>query len=88
MVVATPGIFLILGLFERGGKPSARPLKGIVAGILREAIKNTFKNQLLPELGPLWQDYVSFTHAPPMAGAGDLLFCRRFTTQAALGRHS
>ena len=53
----------------------------IVAGILREAIKNTFKNQLLPELGPLWQDYDSFTQAPPTAGAGDFLFCRRFTTQ-------
>ena len=53
----------------------------ILAGILREAIKNTFKNQLLPELGPLWQDYDSFTQAPPTAGAEDFLFCRRFTTQ-------
>ena len=53
----------------------------ILAGILREAIKNTFKNQLLPELGPLWQDFDSFTQAPPTAGAGEFLFCRRFTTQ-------
>jgi hypothetical protein len=53
----------------------------ILAGILREAIKNTFKSQLLPELGPLWQDFDSFTQAPPAAGTGDHLFCRRFTAQ-------
>lgn len=54
----------------------------IIAGILREAIKNTFKNQLLPELGPLWQDFDSFTQAPRAVGDGDYLLCRRFTAQA------
>ena len=32
-------------------------------------------------MGPLWQDFDSFTQAPPTAGTGEYLLCRRFTAQ-------
>jgi hypothetical protein len=53
----------------------------ILAGILKEAVKNTFKSKILPELGPLWQDFDSFTQTPSAAGTGEYLLCRRFTAQ-------
>jgi hypothetical protein len=50
----------------------------ILCGILREAIKKLFKDEVSPELGQLWQDYDCFCQAPDPANAGDYLMCRRF----------
>ncbi|MEI9975293.1 MAG: hypothetical protein WDO73_26460 [Ignavibacteriota bacterium] len=50
----------------------------ILSGILREAIKKRFKEDLGPELGPLWQDYDSFCQAPRADDGAEYLMCRRF----------
>ena len=50
---------------------------GIVAGILREAIKLHFREKRCSELGDLWQDFNSFCQYPTPSGEEDIM-CRRF----------
>ncbi len=55
----------------------------IVFGILRESIKNRFKEQVkLPsntELGQLWQNYNDFCQLPPPSDSnGEAHYCRQF----------
>jgi hypothetical protein len=52
--------------------------RAILCGILREAIKKRFKDEVTSELGPLWQDYDSFCQAPDAARDEEYLMCRRF----------
>lgn len=52
--------------------------RAILGGILREAIKKRFKNEVAPDLGPLWQDYDSFCQLPDPASDEEFLMCRRF----------
>jgi hypothetical protein len=65
---------------ERSFTASAADGQGraILCGILREAIKKRFKDEIASELGPLWQDYDSFCQAPHSAGDEEYLMCRRF----------
>jgi hypothetical protein len=52
--------------------------RGIVEGILREAIKLHFKKKTCPELGDLWQDFNSFCQYPVPSGDEEHIMCRRF----------
>lgn len=56
--------------------------RAIVEGIVREAIKNHFKNNVSDELGDLWQEYNSFCQSPEFKPGDDFAFCRRFSPAA------
>ena len=51
----------------------------IVKGILRESIKQHFKNNPSDEIGPFWQYFNSFCQMPDLANSDqDIIYCRRF----------
>jgi hypothetical protein len=52
--------------------------RGLIAGILREAIKSRFKNTPSDALGELWQDYDRFCRVPQFENGEDYHFCRKF----------
>ncbi len=53
--------------------------QAIFRGILRESIKQHFKNSLSEEIGPFWQYFNSFCQMPDLANSGqDIIYCRRF----------
>ena len=54
----------------------------IVEGIIREAIKNHFKNNSSTELGELWQEYNSFCQSPSFDRGEEFAHCRRFNPVA------
>ena len=56
--------------------------RSVVEGIVRESIKNHFKNQASDELGHLWQEYNSFCQAPVFKPGDEFAFCRRFSPTA------
>jgi hypothetical protein len=62
--------------------PSVPSHRGIITGILREAIKSRFKNERSDKLGFLWQDYDKFCQMPEHDGEPEFLFCRRFGVSA------
>lgn len=51
----------------------------IVTGILRESIKQHFKNPPSDEIGSLWQDYNDFCQMPDLTNSNqDIMYCRKF----------
>lgn len=51
----------------------------IVATILRDSIKNNFKNNISDELGFLWKDYNDFCQMPNFSNIDqDVVYCRKF----------
>lgn len=53
--------------------------QAIVAGILRESIKQHFKNPPSDELGTLWQDYNDFCQMPDLMNSDQgIIYCRKF----------
>ena len=50
-----------------------------VTGILRESIKQHFKNVPSDEIGPFWQYFNNFCQMPDLANSDqDIIYCRRF----------
>lgn len=60
--------------------------RGIISGILREAIKRHFKDNPSDVLGNLWQDYDRFCQVPPALGDTEFHFCRRLGVAAKVLR--
>jgi len=59
--------------------------RNLLVGILRESIKNHFKNADSTNLGKLWQDYGDFCQMPQASPSGNgALFCRKFYVDAEL----
>ncbi len=58
----------------------------IVAGIIREAVKNHLKKNQSEELGILWQDFNQFCQMPNNGEEKDYLSCRRFGIAAKVLR--
>ena len=53
--------------------------QAIVTGILRESIKQHFKNIPSDEIGPFWQDFNNFCQVPDLANSDqDIIYCRKF----------
>ncbi len=53
--------------------------QAIIKGILRESIKQHFKNSPSDEIGPFWQYFNSFCQMPDLANSDqDIIYCRRF----------
>jgi hypothetical protein len=53
--------------------------RAVVAGVLRDKIKEHFKGKPAPELGELWQDFDSFCQYPGSDWGKEFLMCRRFS---------
>jgi hypothetical protein len=53
--------------------------RAVLAGILRDGIKNHFKSTTSPTLGELWQDFDAFCQYPGSDWQQDYLMCRRFS---------
>lgn len=62
----------------RASEPGHR---GIVAGVLREALKKRFKDGFSENLGSLWRDFGRYCQMPK-ANGGRFVFCRRFEASA------
>ncbi|MEM5786238.1 MAG: hypothetical protein AAGU11_02895 [Syntrophobacteraceae bacterium] len=58
----------------------------IVAGIIRDGLRNHFKNCCPEGLGYLWQDYGRFCQMPAENAEGAYHFCRRFNVTAKVLR--
>jgi hypothetical protein len=58
--------------------PNEPSHRGLIAGILREAIKTRFKNATSATLGELWQDFDRFCQVPQFENDVDYHFCRKF----------
>ena len=53
--------------------------RAIVTGILRESIKQHFKNVPSDEIGPFWQDFNNFCQVPDLGNSNqDIIYCRKF----------
>ena len=60
-------------------KMSKSDHKAIVTGILRESIKQHFKNVPSDEIGPFWQDYNDFCQMPDITSSErGIIYCRKF----------
>ena len=60
--------------------------RGIISGILREAIKRHFKDNPSDVLWNLWQDYDRFCQVPCELGDSEFHFCRRLGVAAKVLR--
>jgi hypothetical protein len=60
--------------------------ESIVAGIIREVLKKSFKDQISDYLGCLWQDMDKFCQLPKPSPDEDFCMCRRFGTSVKLLR--
>jgi hypothetical protein len=58
----------------------------IIAGIIRDGVKNHFKNNHSDDLGYLWQDYNDFCQIPEHSVGEEFVFCRRFGVAAKILR--
>ena len=53
--------------------------QAIIAGILRESIKQHFKNTPSDEIGSLWQDFNDFCQMPDLTSSNrGIIYCRKF----------
>ena len=51
----------------------------VVTGVLRESIKQHFKNVPSDEIGPFWQDYNDFCQMPDLTNSDEgVIYCRKF----------
>jgi hypothetical protein len=66
--------------------PASWAHRGIIAGILREAVKKHFKDNHSEALGHLWQDYDRFCQVPSELGDTEFHFCRKLWVVAKVLR--
>ena len=60
--------------------------RGIIAGILREAVKARLKNHRSNVLGDLWQDFNRFCQVPSVLDDTEFHFCRQLGVTAKVLR--
>ena len=66
--------------------PTQAAHRGLIAGILRDAMKKHFKDNLSDALGHVWQDYDRFCQVPSPLEDTEFHFCRRLWVTAKVLR--
>jgi hypothetical protein len=66
--------------------PASVAHRGIISGILRDAMKKHFKDNYSDALGPLWQDYDRFCQVPSERDDAEFHFSRRLWVAAKVLR--
>ena len=66
--------------------PASSAHRGLISGILREAVKAHFKKHRSGVLGDLWQDYDRFCQVPSELDDFEFHFCRRLGVAAKVLR--
>jgi len=65
-------------------RPADTKSQPIISGIIREGLKQHFKNNSSDTLGDLWQNYNSFCQKPIHENSDRYCFCRSFDIKAKL----